>query len=1033
MTTRLPVSCCIIVRDNPQIGILLRLIRDYVAEIVVVDTGSTDATPEIAKALADRFEVFTDCNGPDGKINDFSKARARSFALATQEIVLWADSDDEPDFTNLRSEIEVLRALRAQITKPVLFRYGYDYGFQGNSVAVRHIRERMFLRSDLNAFQWEGRVHELFLGVDQNAVALVNRTGMTWTHRRTDVGRESDRDLRILQLTVEDEGGLEKASLRALYCLAGELIQRKRHAEAAEVCVAYLARPGVTVERSFMYGYRAKMDLADGWYQSSLAWALLYFANSQGDIVYGIDSPGIISDTVKDPALLLGAIYRELALEAASLGDQARADHAHRSAVRFFRMGLSLANNATTSTFPHATFAARLNFIECLRALERDQEALTETEAALALAPRSAQFLKHRGELNMKTTKKSLVENLGQLVEWGAVDQTGVEAIHAALTAPPTLAHASTEPPPPLSMRGGPEAGKLDIILACGDTREEWNPKRVDEVGVGGSETAACDWARGMAARGHRVRVYTRCGEPAVYDDVEYLPSAMLKGARADVAVAWRFPPLLDLVEAPSKFVWAHDPTLQATRAAHRVVALSEWHRKSILKASPVLKPDQVTVIGGAIRVEDFADGGTTERDPHKAVCMSAHERHLLAFIDIWPKIRAAVPDATLELFYGYDEWKRMPTNAAFAEHIRYFDRKRPMLETMGITFHPRLPPKEIAKKMLGASLWLYPTHWPECWPAVAAQALTAGLDIVSTELTGTSEIVGVEGALIQGTGHPSGWTLEPGYQSMFVAAAVSAMQNPLQYEYRNARRHRSSERFGWSARLDDWERLLQQDVRTARSHVTTDYERFVAESVAAIKETPRVDFPLSHVLALPELRHAGLWLEFGVFRGRSLKMLAAAKGDAKVFGFDTFQGLPEDWKPGIPKGSFSVGGRLPDVPGAEFVVGLFEDTLLTFRFEAPVTLAHIDCDIGSAAQTALKAIRPHLADVSHIVFDELWNYAEFADHEMKALYDQLVTHGFEIEFLAHSKDEQVACRVTRRVANTELYDAAFYADNACP
>ena len=100
---------------------------------------------------------------------------------------------------------------------------------------------------------------------------------------------------------------------------------------------------------------------------------------------------------------------------------------------------------------------------------------------------------------------------------------------------------------------------------------------------------------------------YTRCGEPAVYDDVEYLPSAMLKGARADVAVAWRFPPLLDLVEAPSKFVWAHDPTLQATRAAHRVVALSEWHRKSILKASPVLKPDQVTVIGGAIRVGEFA------------------------------------------------------------------------------------------------------------------------------------------------------------------------------------------------------------------------------------------------------------------------------------------------------------------------------------------------------------------------------------------------------------------------------------------
>ena len=165
MTTRLPVSCCIIVRDNPQIGILLRLIRDFVAEIVVVDTGSTDATPEIAKALADKFGALYGLQRPRRQNQRLLEGTSTELRARDAGDVLWADSDDEPDFTNLRSEIEVLRALRAQITKPVLFRYGYDYGFQGNSVAVRHIRERMFLRSDLDAFQWEGRVHELFLGV----------------------------------------------------------------------------------------------------------------------------------------------------------------------------------------------------------------------------------------------------------------------------------------------------------------------------------------------------------------------------------------------------------------------------------------------------------------------------------------------------------------------------------------------------------------------------------------------------------------------------------------------------------------------------------------------------------------------------------------------------------------------------------------------------------------------------------------------------------------------------------------------------
>ncbi len=106
--------------------------------------------------------------------------------------MLWADSDDEPDFTNLHSEIEVLRALRAQLKKPVLFRYGYNYGFQGNAVAVRHERERMFLRADIRAFKWEGRVHELLVGASQSFsdrnddVAIVNlRHGLdTSPHER---------------------------------------------------------------------------------------------------------------------------------------------------------------------------------------------------------------------------------------------------------------------------------------------------------------------------------------------------------------------------------------------------------------------------------------------------------------------------------------------------------------------------------------------------------------------------------------------------------------------------------------------------------------------------------------------------------------------------------------------------------------------------------------------------------------------------------------------------------------------------------
>lgn len=196
----------------------------------------------------------------------------------------------------------------------------------------------------------------------------------------------------------------------------------------------------------------------------------------------------------------------------------------------------------------------------------------------------------------------------------------------------------------------------------------------------------------------------------------------------------------------------------------------------------------------------------------------------------------------------------------------------------------------------------------------------------------------------------------------------------------------------------------------------TGSYEDFVLKAVETIKALPSVAYPLSRVLELPDLDHAGLWLEFGVYEGRSLRMLAANRRAAKVFGFDSFKGLPEDWKAGVPKGSFAV-NTPPVVDGAELVVGMFEDTLPTFNFSELVSLVHVDCDIGSAAQTALRAVEPNLADVSYVVFDELWNYDGFEKHEMRALYDQLVTAGYDVEFLYRSLDEQVACRVTRRRA----------------
>lgn len=172
----------------------------------------------------------------------------------------------------------------------------------------------------------------------------------------------------------------------------------------------------------------------------------------------------------------------------------------------------------------------------------------------------------------------------------------------------------------------------------------------------------------------------------------------------------------------------------------------------------------------------------------------------------------------------------------------------------------------------------------------------------------------------------------------------------------------------------------------------------------------------LRAVLASDTIARSGLWCEFGVYKGETLRLLAAHKGAARLVGFDSFQGLPQDWTRPDTK-SFKVGTfacEVPEVDGAELVVGLFEQTLPTFDTRgAPVTLLHVDCDIYSAAATALSWAQVHLlAPGAIVVFDELVGYPGFEAHEWRAL-SEAYDRGLRWEWLL-AAGEGVALRVVR-------------------
>ena len=133
----------------------------------------------------------------------------------------------------------------------------------------------------------------------------------------------------------------------------------------------------------------------------------------------------------------------------------------------------------------------------------------------------------------------------------------------------------------------------------------------------------------------------------------------------------------------------------------------------------------------------------------------------------------------------------------------------------------------------------------------------------------------------------------------------------------------------------------------------------------------------LAHILGL---RPHGTALEFGVGEGHTLRMIAQ---QMPVIGFDSFTGLPEDWRPEYPKGAFAC--KPPMIANSILVIGPFADTLPTSTWPEQVGLVHIDCDLYSSTRTVLTHIEPVLQPGTFVVFDEWHGYDGAELHEQRA------------------------------------------------
>jgi len=200
----------------------------------------------------------------------------------------------------------------------------------------------------------------------------------------------------------------------------------------------------------------------------------------------------------------------------------------------------------------------------------------------------------------------------------------------------------------------------------------------------------------------------------------------------------------------------------------------------------------------------------------------------------------------------------------------------------------------------------------------------------------------------------------------------------------------------------------LLVDLQLDAKKDTIEYVKANMPDAPYFEKHPQLVKHAVHEASLP-----GLYLEFGVGRGKSIRWIGADAGRT-VYGFDSFEGIPEYWN-GNPIGAFSQ-KKLPKVPdNVRFQIGMFDKTIPGFLEEHsdPVAFLHVDCDLYSSTVTIFEAFGPRLQPGAIVLFDEYYNFPRWQQHEYKAFQEFVGKNGVKYEYIGYSvTGQQVAVRI---------------------
>lgn len=361
------ISLCMIVKNEEEVlARCLDTVKDIVDEINIVDTGSTDATVEIAKRYTDRVFYFE-------WIGDFAAARNESFKYATKDYILYLDADD----VLLEADQEKLKNLKMTLdpsVDSVSMYYNAGQDSYGN-VTLQYRRNRLVKRS--RNFKWKGDCHQYL-----EVYGKIINSDIAVTHKK--IRHSVGRNLSIYQKKI-DRGDIFTA--RDYFYYGNELRENGYYEKAIE-------------------SYNNNIQMKEGWIEDKVYACLnkadcyRFIGKTEEEILSLFESFQFSKTPRPETCSRIGYYYQRM--------------NDYQSAIFWYKLAteLDVDFNKWSFTYPaYSTWYPHLQMCVCYYNLQDFEQAYFHNEKAREYRPDDERILFNKELLESKINSNLLKPN----------------------------------------------------------------------------------------------------------------------------------------------------------------------------------------------------------------------------------------------------------------------------------------------------------------------------------------------------------------------------------------------------------------------------------------------------------------------------------------------------------------------------------------------------------------------------------------------------------------------------------------------